>query len=119
MKKQIRVGVFETNSSATHSLTVYKKDEWENFKNGLLVLDDYDRLQDKSSYLEQLRNSDEYKEWLESHGDDTDELLDEYFDEYCDENYIRSYDSYTNQYEVLEEEIPDSNYVAVSIYGAE
>lgn len=30
--KQIRVGVFETNSSSTHSLTVFTKDEYDMFE---------------------------------------------------------------------------------------
>jgi len=40
MKKQVRRGVFETNSSATHSLTLYKKEEWEKIKNGEGVIDE-------------------------------------------------------------------------------
>jgi len=38
MKLSIRRGVFETNSSSTHSLTFCKKSEWEDFKNGNLYL---------------------------------------------------------------------------------
>jgi len=30
---QVRKGVFETNSSSTHSLTLFSKEEWEAFKN--------------------------------------------------------------------------------------
>ncbi len=118
MKRQIRQSVFETNSSAIHSLTIYEKNEWEDFKKGLSVLDDYDNLQNKSSYMEELRKSDGYKEWLEDYGEDTDELFDEFVGELYDGETINSYDTYTERYEVLEKEIPDSNYVAVSIYGA-
>lgn len=39
MKKQIRYGVFETNSSSVHSLTIVSKEEFERFKNGEMVLD--------------------------------------------------------------------------------
>lgn len=40
MKKiQIRQGVFETNSSSTHSLTICSKQEYEDFKNGKLLID--------------------------------------------------------------------------------
>jgi hypothetical protein len=39
MKKQIRFGVFETNSSSVHSLTIVSKEEFEKFKKGELVLD--------------------------------------------------------------------------------
>lgn len=35
---QIRKGVFETNSSSTHSLTVCTKEEWDQFVKGEVVL---------------------------------------------------------------------------------
>lgn len=38
MKKQTRVGVFETNSSSTHSLTICTEDDFERFKSGELML---------------------------------------------------------------------------------
>lgn len=37
----IRRGVFETNSSNTHSLTITDKDTYEKFRNGELYLDWY------------------------------------------------------------------------------
>lgn len=37
-RQQIRVGVFETNSSSTHSLTICTKEEYEKFKNSELFL---------------------------------------------------------------------------------
>lgn len=38
MKKQTRVGVFETNSQSTHSLTICTEDDFERFKCGELML---------------------------------------------------------------------------------
>lgn len=40
--KQIRKGTFETNSSSTHSITICTKEEFEKFKNGELVLDEWE-----------------------------------------------------------------------------
>lgn len=37
--KQIRVGVFETNSSSTHSLTIVSEEDYEKWKSGELLLD--------------------------------------------------------------------------------
>jgi len=37
--KQIRVGVFETNSSSTHSLTIVSEEDYEKWKAGELLLD--------------------------------------------------------------------------------
>ena len=42
MKKVIRYGVFETNSSSSHSLCVCTKEEYKDFINGKLVLDTYE-----------------------------------------------------------------------------
>lgn len=39
--KQIRQGVFETNSSSTHSLTMVSKEEYDKFAAGELLWDDY------------------------------------------------------------------------------
>lgn len=41
MKIKIRQGVFETNSSSTHSLVICTADEYAAFKNGDLMLDAY------------------------------------------------------------------------------
>lgn len=44
MKRQIRRGVFETNSSSVHSLTIVMEDEYKKWENGELI---YDRCNDK------------------------------------------------------------------------
>lgn len=41
MKRQIRLGVFETNSSSTHTLTICSKSDFEKWKRGELLLDEY------------------------------------------------------------------------------
>ena len=38
MKRQIRKGVFETNSSSTHSLTMCLKSDYDKWANGELLL---------------------------------------------------------------------------------
>lgn len=42
MKKQVRRGVFETNSSSVHSLTLVMKDEYEKWEKGELVYNDWE-----------------------------------------------------------------------------
>lgn len=39
--KQVRHGVFETNSSSTHSITICTAEEYEKFKNEELMFDRY------------------------------------------------------------------------------
>ena len=41
MKRQIRRGVYETNSSSTHSLTMCSDEEFEQWKNGELLFDEW------------------------------------------------------------------------------
>ena len=40
MKKIIRFGVFETNSSTTHTLTIVSREDFEAWKNGELIFDE-------------------------------------------------------------------------------
>jgi hypothetical protein len=40
--KQIRYGVFETNSSSTHSLTICSDEEYKKFESGELVISRWD-----------------------------------------------------------------------------
>lgn len=42
MKRQIRQGVFETNSSSCHSLTMCTQSDYERWKNGELIYDYWD-----------------------------------------------------------------------------
>lgn len=50
MKISIRRGVFETNSSSTHSLTICTEDEFNKWKNGEMYLT-YDGLETKEDIM--------------------------------------------------------------------
>lgn len=39
MKRQIRRGVYETNSSSSHSITMCSEEEFEKWKDGKLLFD--------------------------------------------------------------------------------
>lgn len=41
MKRQIRLGVFETNSSSTHSIAICSAEDYEKFKNGELAVNEW------------------------------------------------------------------------------
>ena len=79
MKKQIRFGVFETNSSSCHTLCICTKEEFEKWQNGELLFDYY-----KDKLVEKPQDWDEdprgelrtYAEWYE------DEYLETYEEEY-------------------------------------
>lgn len=79
--KQIRVGVFETNSSSTHSLTVFTKEEYDLFQKGkLLIKDIYDS--DTQSFLtfeealELARKNEDFSEKEYNDCNDQEERID-------------------------------------------
>ena len=125
MKIQVRKGVFETNSSSTHVLTVYTKSDWEDFKNGNRVIDEGWRKSKKVfKTKDEIRQSDEFKEYLKDNYDKeiggmNEDELDEAMAEFMADECIFDYNSYIDRYEVLQEAIPDSDYIAVSIFRYE
>lgn len=61
MKKQIRRGVFETNSSSVHSLTMCSSDEYEKWEIGeLLYWEDKDKFVSREEAIKELQ---EKKSW--------------------------------------------------------
>jgi len=77
--RTIRRGVFETNSSSTHSISIVSKEEFDKWKNGELLYDRYEKLfltKDESQELE-----------------DQDDLntYDEYFDDGCLEGFTKKH----------------------------
>lgn len=97
MKKQIRRGVFETNSSSTHSLTMMMKSDYERWQNENLYLYnggygwDFNKpvtnaLYTREEAIEFVKNSRYY--------DPVDEISDEYLKEF---DFI-SWDDEGNEY---------------------
>lgn len=84
MKRQVRLGVWETNSSSTHSLMIVPKKELERWKNGELLFDSWeDKLVEASSVnlVEDEENQFQtYDEWLE------DEYLETFVKHYQSES---------------------------------
>lgn len=105
MKVQIRQGVFETNSSSTHSLAVYSKLDWNAFNSGKLIME---------GRLGNLVSIEEMRKRFEKHhkGASEDDFHDWLNDEYTFDN-----DSLNEEYEILEQDVPNSDFVAVSLWG--
>ena len=107
MKKQIRRGVFETNSSSVHSLTMCSSEEYKKWKNGeVLYWQDKDEFGTREEIIEKLKvkkfysgelyydnvdweNEDEVNEIFY---DENIKTCDEFFD---NEYYETFYDDYT------------------------
>lgn len=57
MKRQIRQGVFETNSSSVHSLTMCSGEEYKKWKNGkLLFWEEKDKFGTREDIIEEMKN---------------------------------------------------------------
>jgi hypothetical protein len=86
MIKKVRFGVFETNSSSSHSLTMMDKKEFERWKNeGLYIWKDCE----ESEVLTQEQALGEYEKLSESERkcyDDFDEWADYKLKKYVDED---------------------------------
>ncbi len=82
MKRTIRFGTFETNSSSVHSLVMCSKQEYNLFKSGDLLLDrDYDELVPKIAVD---ANEDDYNRY---------QTYDEFFNDGYYETFEQSYTS--------------------------
>ena len=57
MKRQIRRGVYETNSSSSHSITMCSEEEFEKWKDGKLLFDSW-----KEEFVDVVNLSNNQKE---------------------------------------------------------
>lgn len=102
MKRQIRFGVFETNSSSTHSLQICSKEDFDSWKMGKLYF--LDGWRDSGFFTEEelmeIVKNDYHKKLYK--GDGSRESVLEYFkgdgmqsfDEYFDDEYLEIFEEY-------------------------
>lgn len=103
MKRQIRRGVYETNSSSTHSLTMCSEEEFEQWKNGELLFDEWGSesfvkanslSDDDKKYAAQdyeIRKDEFSKDW----SDLSESAKEKYYTKYAKENNIVDEDAKT------------------------
>jgi len=113
MKVQVRQGVFETNSSSTHVLSVITKSVWNEFKNSEDIFIDW---WDTRTFISRKKLWKEFEKFCK---EDDREPTEDDFDEWLQDNGFFNYDQFSDEYEILTEEVPDSSYIAISIYGYE
>lgn len=108
MKRQIRLGVFETNSSSTHTLTICSKSDFEKWKRGELLLDEYSdefidtqkvSEKDLESYYDSIKKP-YYKNYKDLDDDERKSIKNEYmenevsgitYDYWKDDDYLDTY----------------------------
>lgn len=103
MKRQIRRGTFETNSSSTHSLTICSAEEFESWKKGEVLFDEWSRNKFISTYElndshkqmaeeEYENNKDEFsKDWE----DLSEDAKKKYYKKYAKNHYLVNEDAKT------------------------
>lgn len=117
MKVQIRQGVFETNSSSTHAISICSKTEWEDFEQGKMYYNiEEDRFLPKEE-AEQ-RNA-EIRKHYEAEGWDFEEDFEDYAEDFwMDSNAYYDYLSNTCYEEFRETKtVGGVEVVAFGYYG--
>ena len=62
MKRQIRRGVFETNSSSVHSITMCSDDEYSKWNSGELYIERYNgNFKTRNEIIDELKSEKKYK----------------------------------------------------------
>lgn len=97
MKRQVRLGVFETNSSMTHALTMCTDSEYKKWINGELYWRKWD---DDFALVTEVDNELDKDNFKSDYYDDYDEMrrsegyytYDDYYDDY---DFYTFHDTYT------------------------
>jgi hypothetical protein len=98
MKRQIRFGVFETNSSSTHAVAVMTDEEYQKYKKGEVLISRYGDVMTKEEYEAEVKA--EKKKLLDKAEDNWNKY-------YKDRSHYKSIEEYK---EALEEEETDTEY---------
>ena len=100
MKKQIRRGVFETNSSSVHSLTMCSGEEYEKWKNGEILCWKYEhKFGTKEDIIGELKSKSYYSDTDWDNEDDVHDVFSDEgiqtFEEFFENEYYETFeDSY-------------------------
>ena len=120
--KQTRYGVFETNSSSTHSITMCMKDDYDKWANGEVYLNEgrwcsYSKYKDKQ-FVTKEEAIDIIVNNTYHHGADLTTMNNDELEEYFRDNEIYTCDSYGNEYlENFEAEFTTPNGETVASFG--
>lgn len=121
MKRQIRRGVFETNSSSTHSLTMCSKSEYDEFEKGNMYIERWgSKLYTKEEMIEKFKQMTDWRtKELKYCGVDWDN--DEEFNRVLQETGYVTYDKYwdtvSDEYETFEDSYTGKDGDTVIAFG--
>jgi hypothetical protein len=121
MKRQIRRGVFETNSSSTHSLTMCSKSEYDEFEKGNMYIERWgSKLYTKEEMIEKFKQITDWRtKELKYRGVDWDN--DEEFNRVLEETDYVTHDKYwdtvSEEYETFEDSYTGKDGDTVIAFG--
>lgn len=112
MKRQIRRGVFETNSSSTHSITMCSEQEFEDWKDGKILFNKWndafvDETRIELDEHQKIYAKDEYESTKVKYQKDWNDLSKEEQNDYYVE-YAKNHDLIDEEYQTYEEWKNDS-----------
>lgn len=111
----VRRGVFETNSSSTHSLTMCSGDEFEKWQRGEILLSDGAFLT-KEKAIKELKNDEYFLKYNEGFDFSDEDALADALREYEFYTYDGYWD-YHNEYESFEKSFTTKNGDEVVSFG--
>lgn len=102
---KIRKGLFETNSSSTHSLTMCSEEDYDKWENGEVYLCEDGKFYTKEEVINELYNDKYYKVDKDLNSlskEDFDDYVEEFefytHDKYWDDEYLEGFsDTYTTK----------------------
>ncbi len=100
MKKQIRRGVFETNSSSTHSLTMCSEEEFEAWKRGDVLFDEWG----KESFVSATKLSDHDKQNAEEEYENTKDEFQKDWEDLSEDAKQKYYTKYAKENDIFSED---------------
>lgn len=129
--RQVRRGVFETNSSSTHTLTICSKEEYEGWQRGELIYDSYkNKLVDKDSVnvfsetdiikYYNINKKQFWKDWDQLSEEEKGEfraIYHKYFDRSDTYWDCKNYDIYCEDYYKFEETYTTNNNDEIVVFG--
>ena len=119
MKRQIRRGVFETNSSSVHSITMCSDDEYKKWMNGDAYVHKYNnKILTRDEIIEELKTKKNWRteELYYQDTDWTDEIV---VDDLISDNEYMTYDAYWEDidYETFDDSYTTNNGDKVHAFG--
>lgn len=121
MKRQIRRGVFETNSSSTHSLTMCSKSEYDEFEKGNMYIEKWgSKLYTKEEMVEKFKQMVDWRTKELKYRDidwDNDEEFNRVLEETDYVTYDKYWDTVSEEYETFEDSYTSKDGETVIAFG--